>query len=146
MRGRSLPEVAEVYESLSPEARYSGLRPRLISHLISANLVDAVCMCSQQIKCNSPKWGINRDPGRGGSGYVYAHDGTRVLRLSNSTLLPCPLFRRCASCALHPVALRIKLQMCRVTPFLVLGLWDKKTVRCAGAMPYRRDFPATTRI
>ena len=32
------------------------------------------------------------------------------------------------------------------TPFLVLGSWDKNTGICAGAMPYRRDFAATTRI
>ena len=31
-------------------------------------------------------------------------------------------------------------------PFSVLGFWDKNTWICAGAMPYRRDFTATTRI
>ena len=31
-------------------------------------------------------------------------------------------------------------------PFSVLGFWDKNTGICAGAMPYRRDFTATTRI
>ena len=30
--------------------------------------------------------------------------------------------------------------------FLVLGFWDKNTGICAGAVQYRRDFPATTRI
>ena len=34
----------------------------------------------------------------------------------------------------------------RCIPFLVLGFWDKNTGICAGAMPYRRDFPATTGI
>ena len=28
----------------------------------------------------------------------------------------------------------------------VLGFWDKNTMACAGAMPFRRYFPATTRI
>ena len=31
-------------------------------------------------------------------------------------------------------------------PFSVLGSWDKNTRVCAGAMSYRRDSPATTRI
>ena len=31
-------------------------------------------------------------------------------------------------------------------PFSVLGFWDKHAMICAGAMPHRRDFPATTRI
>ena len=31
-------------------------------------------------------------------------------------------------------------------PFSVLGFWDKNNGIYAGAMPYRRDFPATTRI
>ena len=31
-------------------------------------------------------------------------------------------------------------------PFSVLGFWDNNTGICAGAMPYRRDFTATTRI
>ena len=31
-------------------------------------------------------------------------------------------------------------------PVLVIGFWDKNTVACAGAMPYRRYFPATIRI
>ena len=31
-------------------------------------------------------------------------------------------------------------------PFSVLGFWDKNTGICAGTMPYRRDFSATTRI
>ena len=31
-------------------------------------------------------------------------------------------------------------------PFLVLGFWDTNTGICAGAMPYRRDFPTTSRI
>ena len=30
--------------------------------------------------------------------------------------------------------------------FSVLGFWDENTGICAGAMPFRRDFPATTRI
>ena len=34
----------------------------------------------------------------------------------------------------------------RCIPFLVLGFWYKNTGICAGAMTYRRDFPATTRI
>ena len=34
----------------------------------------------------------------------------------------------------------------RIILFLVLGFWDKNTGIFAGAMPYRRDFPATTRI
>ena len=34
----------------------------------------------------------------------------------------------------------------RMIPFLVLGFWDKSTGICASAMPYRRDFQATTRI
>ena len=34
----------------------------------------------------------------------------------------------------------------RIIPFSVLGFWDKNTGVCAGAMPYRRDFTATTRI
>ena len=34
----------------------------------------------------------------------------------------------------------------RVIPFSVLGFWVKSTGMCAGAMPYRRDFTATTRI
>ena len=34
----------------------------------------------------------------------------------------------------------------RIIPFLVLGFWDKNTGICAGAMPYRRDFPTTTRL
>ena len=32
----------------------------------------------------------------------------------------------------------------RIIPFLVLGFWDKNTVICAGAIPFCRDFPATT--
>ena len=31
-------------------------------------------------------------------------------------------------------------------PFSVLGFCEKKNGICAGVMPYRRDFPATTRI
>ena len=31
-------------------------------------------------------------------------------------------------------------------PLSVLGFWDKNTGICAGVMPYRRDFMATTRI
>ena len=31
-------------------------------------------------------------------------------------------------------------------PFSVLGFWVKNTGVCPGAMPYRRDFTATTRI
>ena len=31
-------------------------------------------------------------------------------------------------------------------PAELVGFWDKNTVICAGAMPYRPDFPATTRI
>ena len=31
-------------------------------------------------------------------------------------------------------------------PFSVLGFWDKNTGICAGAIAYRRDFTATTRI
>ena len=34
----------------------------------------------------------------------------------------------------------------RFAPFLVLGFWDKTTGICAGTMPYRRVFPATTEI
>ena len=34
----------------------------------------------------------------------------------------------------------------RTIPFLVLYFCNKNTVGCAGAMPQRRDFPATTRI
>ena len=34
----------------------------------------------------------------------------------------------------------------RNIPFSVLDFWDKNTGICAGAMPYRRDFPATTGI
>ena len=34
----------------------------------------------------------------------------------------------------------------RFIPFSVLGFWDKNAGICAGAMPYRRDFPATTGI
>ena len=34
----------------------------------------------------------------------------------------------------------------RFIPFFVLGFGDKNTGICAGAMPYRRYFPATTRI
>ena len=34
----------------------------------------------------------------------------------------------------------------RIIPFVVLRFWDKNTGMCAGAMPYRRDFPATTGI
>ena len=34
----------------------------------------------------------------------------------------------------------------RLTPFLVLDLWDKNTGICTGAMPYRRDFTVTTGI
>ena len=30
--------------------------------------------------------------------------------------------------------------------FLVLGFWDKNTGICTSTMPYRRDFPASTRI
>ena len=30
--------------------------------------------------------------------------------------------------------------------YFVLGFWDKNTGICAGAIPYRRDFPATTGI
>ena len=30
--------------------------------------------------------------------------------------------------------------------FLVLGFWDKNTRICAGTMPYRWEFSATTRI
>ena len=31
-------------------------------------------------------------------------------------------------------------------PSLLLGFWDRNTVVCAGAIPYRKDFPATTRF
>ena len=41
--------------------------------------------------------------------------------------------------------LRISLQVDE-SRFLVKGLWDKNTGICAGAKPYRRDFPSTTRI
>ena len=34
----------------------------------------------------------------------------------------------------------------RFIPFSVLGFWDKNTVIWAGAMPYHRYFPITTRI
>ena len=34
----------------------------------------------------------------------------------------------------------------RFIPFLVPYFWDKNTGICAGAMPHRRDFPATTGI
>ena len=34
----------------------------------------------------------------------------------------------------------------RMIPSLVPGFWDKITMICAVVMPYRRDFPATTRI
>ena len=34
----------------------------------------------------------------------------------------------------------------RLILLLVLGFWDNNTVVCAGAIPYRRYFPATTRI
>ena len=34
----------------------------------------------------------------------------------------------------------------RNCPFSVLSFWDKNAGICAGGMPYRRDFPATTRI
>ena len=35
----------------------------------------------------------------------------------------------------------------QIAPYLsVLGFWDNNTGICAGAMPYRRDLPATTRI
>ena len=34
----------------------------------------------------------------------------------------------------------------RFIPFSVLGFWVKSTGICSGAMPYRRDFTATTRI
>ena len=34
----------------------------------------------------------------------------------------------------------------RMIALSVLGFWDKNTMACAGAMPCRRDFPATTRI
>ena len=30
--------------------------------------------------------------------------------------------------------------------FLGLDFWDKNTMECTSAMPYRRDFLATTRI
>ena len=32
----------------------------------------------------------------------------------------------------------------RIIPLSVLGFWDKNTGICAGAIPYRWDFPATT--
>ena len=36
---------------------------------------------------------------------------------------------------------------CRgIIPFLVPCFWDKNTGICAGAMPYRRDSPAATRV
>ena len=47
--------------------------------------------------------------------------------------------------ALHTHA-ENKIAGCRIIPFLVLGFWDKNIGICAGAMPYRRDFPDTTRI
>ena len=31
----------------------------------------------------------------------------------------------------------------RIITSLVPDLWDENTVECAGAMPFRRDFPAT---
>ena len=34
----------------------------------------------------------------------------------------------------------------RMMTFSVLGFWDRITVACAGAMPFRRDLPATTNI
>ena len=34
----------------------------------------------------------------------------------------------------------------RMIPLIVLGFRDENTVMCAGAMPYRRDVPATTSI
>ena len=39
-----------------------------------------------------------------------------------------------------------KLATRRNWPFSVLSFWDKITWICAGAMPGRRDFPATIRI
>ena len=42
--------------------------------------------------------------------------------------------------------LSIRLQGCRIILFCVLGFGDKNTGICAGAMPHRQDFRATTRI
>ena len=41
--------------------------------------------------------------------------------------------------------LRINI-VARFIPFSVLSFWVKSTGICAGTMPYRRDFTATTRI
>ena len=44
----------------------------------------------------------------------------------------------------HP-AVRSRSRI-RIIPLLVPGFWDKSTGICAGAMSYRRDVLATTRI
>ena len=51
----------------------------------------------------------------------------------------------CVAVALHSKRDHAKNKIAgRIIPFLP-GFWDKNTVICVGAMPYRRVFPATTR-
>ena len=57
-------------------------------------------------------------------------------------LIPAPLFPLTTYEVLHA---KNKIAG-RIITFLVLSFWNKNTEICVGAMPYRRDFPTTTRI
>ena len=63
------------------------------------------------------------------------------------------LARRLPGTSASRAAVRLRLRIHaknkiagRIITVLVLGLWDKNTGICTGAMPNRRDFPTTTRI
>ena len=50
------------------------------------------------------------------------------------------------TCMLVPSTHAKNKSVARFIPFSLLGFWVKSTGICAGALPYRRDFTATTRM
>ena len=78
---------------------------------------------------------------------TYIHDIARLVTLERLRSQTVPSRARSPDRLLGGFILRTKNKIAgRLIPFLVLGFWDKNTGICAGAMPYRRDFPATTGI
>ena len=65
-----------------------------------------------------------------------------LLRALDEELAPASVFRLSLALYIHAE----NTFASRFIPFLVLGFWDENTGIYAGAMPYRRDFPATTGI
>ena len=76
---------------------------------------------------------------------AYPHPST----LKKCAAYACTLARSCKvdtpACMMMSYHAQNKIAASRI-PFSVRGFWDKNTVMWAGAMPYRRYFPATTRI